>query len=283
MNEQLISNILCVDLEDWYHPEYVKSKVSGIAEGRINQSLDLTLNLLSKNNVKATFFVVGELAEKNPNLLIKIKENGHEIAFHGYNHDPLWELNEDRFRLELEKYKSLVQSVTGERCLGFRAPSYSLDNETKWAIKALKDTGFTYDSSVFPVRTPLYGEASAPITPYYPSTDDISKNSTSTEFMEFPALVYPFVGLKIPAAGGFYLRTLPVSLLKRAIRRMNKHGYPAVLTIHNWELDPQTPRLKLGLYKSFVTYHNLTKTSKKLSLLLSEFSFTSFKNYLEKK
>jgi polysaccharide deacetylase family protein (PEP-CTERM system associated) len=276
-----LENILCVDVEDWYHPEYVK-KFSGSKEIRVTQNVDAAIQLLDKCDVKATFFVVGEIAEACPEILDKIVKSGNEVAFHGYYHDTLWGLSPEVFRVEIKKYNSLVKSITGCECLGFRAPSYSLDNRTKWAIDVLEEEGFAYDSSIFPIRTPLYGEPRAPIMPYNPSSKNITKQDTSRKFMEFPALVYPIAGLKIPAAGGFYLRLLPLFILKRAIKRMNKQGFPAVFSFHTWEIDPNTPRLKLGIYKSFVTYHNLPHTSEKLINLISAFRFTSFKHYLEK-
>jgi hypothetical protein len=166
--------------------------------------------------------------------------------------------------------------------MGFRAPSYSLDNRTKWALDELEKAGYVYDSSVFPIKTPLYGESSAPLTPYHPSSKNIADRDNNQKLIEFPALVYPVLGLKIPAAGGFYLRFFPAFIIKGAIKKMNKTGYPAVLSFHPWELDPETPRLKLGLTKSFVTYHNLAATGEKLADLISTFQFTSFKNYLGK-
>lgn len=276
------NNILCVDVEDWYHPEYVKKYLSGNPTPRIVHSVDITLDFLRQFNVKATFFIVGEIAEANPNIVKKIVQNNHEIAFHGYDHTPLWQLNPKEFTFQLEKYVSLIKKITGKRCIGFRAPSYSLDNRSKWAIPALEAGGFVYDSSIFPIKTPLYGVSSAPITPYYPSATNITQNNPDKSLLEFPALTYSLAGFKIPASGGFYLRSLPLFILKRAIRKMNTQGVPAVFTFHTWELDSGTPRLSLGLSKSFITYHNIPVT-KKLGRLISSFSFTNFETYLRQK
>jgi polysaccharide deacetylase family protein (PEP-CTERM system associated) len=224
---------------------------------------------------------VGEVAEKHPEILEIISEYQHEIAFHGYYHCPLWILNANALRDEACRYDSLVRSVTGERCIGFRAPSYSLDNRTSWALDVLEELGYVYDSSIFPVKTPLYGVSKAPITPYHPSSRDITEQDESRRLIEFPALIYPISGLRIPVAGGFYLRLLPIGIFDRAIRKMNKSGFPAILTVHTWELDSTTPRLKLGPIKSFVTYHNLEETERKLKSLLSRFRFVSFRSHLE--
>ena len=276
-----MKNILGVDVEEWYHPEYVKSKAPKNREERVSQGLIETLHLLREHNVDATFFIVGELAEKHPELMEKIMENGHEIAFHGYYHDPLWASSPGVFRREVVRFNSIVRSVTGEKCLGFRAPSYSIDNRTVWALDILEKAGYLYDSSVFPMKTPLYGVSSAPITPYYPSSRNIVEQDKSRKLIEFPALVYPVMGFRIPAAGGFYLRLLPSFIIRKAVKKMNKRGFPAVLSFHTWEVDSGTPRLNLGLMKSFVTYYDLDATKKKLKYLLSSFQFEGFRYYIE--
>jgi len=276
-----VHNILAVDVEDWYHPEYVKNKVRSRTE-HINRSFNIALDLIKEFDVTATFFVVGEIAERHPEILEKISENQHEIGFHGYFHEPLWALDADALRDEVKRFDSLISSVIGERCCGFRAPSYSLDNRTLWALDVLEEQGYVYDASLFPVKTPLYGVLGAPITPYHPSSSNITAEDEHQRLIEFPALVYPVMGLRIPAAGGFYLRLLPLQIFDRAIRKMNKKGFPAVLTIHPWELDDDTPRLGLGPFKSFVTYYNLKATKRKLKSILSRFEFVSFRDWIDK-
>jgi len=270
-------NIVTVDIEEWYHPEYVKKEKLPNREERIQHSLKITLELLSRHNLKATFFIVGELAEKHPEIIKSIRGNGHEIAFHGYHHEALWNLDVDILRTEIERFNFLI----GEKCAGFRAPSFSLSNKTKWALKVLEDSGFHYDSSLFPVKTPLYGVWDAPIIPYKPSYENVTENDESSKLWEFPLLVYKLKGIKVPVAGGFYMRFFPVNLIAKAIKKLNQHGVPAVIFFHNWELDPDTPRLKLGLYKYFVTYHKLKETQKKLEHLLSKFKFTSVREYMK--
>ena len=272
-----LKNILSVDLEEWYHPEYVKNKAIKTPVERMPQSLNKILQLLKAYNVSATFFIVGELVEKHPEIVEEINEKGHEVAFHGYYHKPLWKLNADAFELEVKKFNSLIR----EKCLGFRAPSFSLNNETKWAIEVLENAHYIYDSSIFPAKTFLYGVQKAPMKPYKLCHEDVTKEDESGKLWEFPLLVYPIMGLRIPAAGGFYLRLFPARLIEKAVKKMNKRGVPAVIYIHNWELDPKTPRLKLGIYRSFVTYHNTKKTEKKMKHLLSRFKFTSLKFHME--
>ena len=270
-------NILTIDLEEWHHPKYVKDKVSMDKEDRIQSSSNRTLRLLEEYHANATFFVVGEIAEKHPSIIEKIDEQGHEIGFHGYYHEPLWKSNAESLSRNIQKFNSLIN----RRCRGFRAPSFSLNNNTKWALDTLEEGGYLYDSSIFPTRTPLYGAFGAPAKPYKISHEDVTKEDEGGKLWEFPLLVYSLMGLKIPVAGGFYLRLFPVRLIERAIRKMNKHGAPAVIYVHNWELDPETPRRKLGIYRSFVTYHNAERTEEKMRHLLSSFEFTEFRELIE--
>jgi len=270
-------NILTIDLEEWYHPEYVKKEVLLYKEERILQSLKATLALLNRWNLNATFFVVGELAEKHPEIIDNLRENNHEIAFHGYYHEPLWKLEADTLRSEIRRFNSMI----GEKCSGFRAPSFSLSNKTKWALKVLEDSGYQYDSSLFPAKTPLYGVWNAPTTPYKPSYEDITKEDESTPLWEFPLLVHSLKGVRVPVAGGFYMRFFSVNLIAKAIKKLNRRGFPAVIFFHNWELDLETPRLKMGWYRYFVTYHKLKETGKKLEQLLSKVQFTSFRDYMK--
>lgn len=270
-------NILSVDLEELHHAEYVKDRQPKYVEERAAQSLDKTLALLGKHNVHATFFVVGELLEKCPQLAERIREEGHEIAFHGYSHKRLQNLDADTFEKEISMFNSLVK----EKCLGFRAPSFSLNNQTIWALRVLEKKGFAYDSSIFSVATPLYGVPRAPTKPYRPSFDDVAKHDDNGKLWEFPLLTLKMWGLKLPVAGGFYLRQCPVRMVKRAVKSMNKQNAPAVIYVHTWELDSETPVLELGIYRSYITYANIEKTKEKLESLLTDFEFTSIRDFAE--
>jgi len=272
-----LNNILTVDVEEWYHARYVMNRASGRREERVSDSLATTLELLNEHNVRATFFIVGELAEKHPEILETISDRGHEIAFHGWHHEPLWEIDAERFRSQIRRFNLLLN----EKCLGFRAPSFSLSNRTRWTLGVLEGEGFIYDSSIFPVKTPLYGVLGAPVEPYRPSHEDLREKDESRRLWEFPLLTYSLMGLKIPMAGGFYLRVFPSSLVRASIARMNKRGAPAVVYVHNWELDPGTPRLRLSPLHSFVTYYNGKETGKRMKAILSDSRFTSFRDYME--
>jgi len=273
----MIKNILSIDVEEIFHIEYARQIKQQCTVYRTPINIKGILELLSEHNVTATFFMVGEIAEKFPEVVKMLVDEGHEVAFHGWSHIPLWELNPEVFRYEIIKFKMLYPN-----CMGFRAPSFSLNNNTKWALKVLKEQNFLYDSSVFPVWTPLYGVYGAPQRPYMPSLSDVSKEGNENYgIIEFPLSVYDFLGFKLPIAGGFWLRLWNLGLIKRAVKKMNKKGTPAIVFVHNWELDPKTPRLKLTALKRVITYHNLVGTKRKLLSLLRDFSFTSFVNYLE--
>jgi polysaccharide deacetylase family protein (PEP-CTERM system associated) len=270
-------NILTVDFEEWHHPEYVRDKCSESKESNASNDLCETLSLLEKHGKEATFFVVGEIAQKDPSLIKQIRGKGHEVGFHGFDHVPLWNKNAETLELEIKKFRAIADNS----CIGFRAPSFSLNNKTKWALSTLTENGFRYDSSIFPASTPLYGVRNAPIRPYKPSCEDVSIESEKTTLWEFPLHVYSTPILRLPLAGGFYLRFFPLRLIKKSIKKANEDGRPAVLFVHTWELNPKTPKLKLGPYRGFVTYHNLEKTAQKLDQLLSQFEFTSVRNYMK--
>ena len=277
--QKTLLNILTIDFEEWYHPEYVKDKCPEGKSDRATDDLSPTLDLLEKHKIEATFFIVGEIAQKYPELIKQIEHKGHEVGFHSFNHIPLWEKNADTLTAEIRKFHALI----GKNCMGYRAPSFSLNNNTKWALNVLANCGYKYDSSIFPVSTPLYGVKHAPTKPYKISPADVSIEDEDAQLWEFPLHVYSTPILRLPMAGGFYLRFFPLKLVKRSINKANKNGHPAVLFVHTWELNPAMPKLKLGLYKSFITYHNAEKTAPKLEQLLLQYEFTSFRAYMKEK
>jgi len=272
-------NILTIDFEEWYHPEYVRDKAKSSREDYSSQDLQKTFELLEKHDCTATFFVLGEIAKKHPNLITQIEKIGCEIAFHGYDHQPLSQKTAVTLRQEVNEFRAAI----GKGCVGFRAPSFSLNNDTKWALDVLEESEFKYDSSIFPASTPLYGVRHAPTKPYKPSHADVGVEDERAKLWEFPLHVYSSPVLRLPMAGGFYLRFFPLNLIVRSIKKANKNGRPAVVFVHTWELNLETPKLRLGPYKSFVTYHNLEKTTSRLDRILSKFEFTSIQNYMKEK
>ena len=272
-------NLLGIDFEDWYHPQLVQKYVKNEKhEPRMFKGIDKILEMLRKNDALATFFVVGELLESNPEIFDKIMENEHEIAFHTMYHTKIDSPNfKENFRNEIEKFSEL----TNKKSRGFRAPTFSLNDTSSWIIDSLSGYDYLYDSSVVPAKTDLYGIPNAEIKPYRISSDSLEKDTTDGKLIEFPLLVTKFLGKKVPAAGGFYLRTLPMRVIKNAIKKYEKQGIPASFYIHSWELTPEyMPKIELPLKENFVTYHNINKAYNRMDELLKQFEFTSFSNYI---
>ena len=272
-------NILGIDFEDWYHPELIKQNIKNEKHNpSVINGIDKILDLLRKRETSATFFIVGELLEIQPEIFDKIIENGHEIGFHTMYHDRLDSPGyKEKFSNEIEKFAEL----TNHKSRGFRAPTFSLNNASSWAIDILAKNDYVYDSSIVPAKTSMYGSPNAEHEPYRITSKSIEKNNSSGKLIEFPLMTTTFLGKKIPAAGGFYLRTLPMKVTKNAIKNYEKQGIPANFYIHSWELTPEyMPKLDLPFKDNFVTFHNIDKAYQRMNDILKEFSFTSFSNYL---
>jgi polysaccharide deacetylase family protein (PEP-CTERM system associated) len=273
----MLKNALSVDVEEIFHGEYVRRYRTSNVTYRTPENILPILNFFKEHKISATFFVVGEIAEKYPDVIRLIKKDGHEVAFHGWSHHPLWKLDPDSFRAEVVRFKDLCPD-----CIGYRAPSFSLNNSTRWALNVLRDEGFKYDSSIFPTWTPLYGAYRSPTTPYRPSFENISKENENhkADLVEFPLLIYNFAGLKIPAAGGFWLRLWNIELIAKAIRSANNSGFPATLFFHNWEVDDKVQKFDMPRINRFITYYNLEAMKYKLISILRQYKFTSFRECL---
>ena len=274
-------NLLGIDFEDWYHPELMKPYISGKDKNpTVINGIDKILELLRKNETLATFFLVGELLLVKPELQDKILDEGHEIAFHTMYHTRLdSEGYKEKFSDEIKNFEKL----TSGKSKGFRAPTFSLNDTSSWAIDLLRECGYQYDSSVVPAKGKMYGLPNALIEPYRISSSSIENDDPSSEMLEFPLLVTKFLGKKIPAGGGFYLRTLPMRIIKNAIRKYEDLNIPATFYIHSWELTPELfPKIHMNKKDEFVTYHNIEKAYGKMDEILKNFQFTSFSRYLQK-
>ena len=273
-------NLLGIDFEDWYHPELMKPYISGKDKNpTVINGVDKILDLLRKNETFATFFLVGELLLVKPELQDKILDEGHEIAFHTMYHT----------RLDSEGYKEkfldevkIFEKLTSGKSKGFRAPTFSLNDTSSWIIDILRECGYQYDSSVVPAKGKMYGLPNALTEPYRISSSCIENDDPNSDMIEFPLLVTKFLGKKIPAGGGFYLRTLPMSVIKNAIRKYEDLNIPATFYIHSWELTPEFfPKIPMNKKDKFVTYHNIEKAYGKMDEILENFQFTSFDKYLQ--
>ena len=274
-------NILGIDFEDWFHPELIQPYITGMEKKpTVVEGLEKILDLLRKNDTKATFFVVGELLKFKPEILDKIIENDHDIAFHTMKHTRIDVPNfREIFEDEIIEFSELSEG----KSRGFRAPSFSLNKQSSWIIDVLEKNNYIFDSSVVPTKTSLYGIPNAEQNPYRISSRKLESDSEDAKIIEFPLMITKFLGKKLPAGGGFYLRTLPLRIIKNAIKSYEKRNIPGVFYIHSWELAPEyMPKIDLPTKENFITYHNIGKAYEKMDSLLKQFSFTSFSNYLTK-
>jgi len=272
-------NLLGIDFEDWYHPELIQRFLTNEkCEPKVINGFEKILELLRKTDTSATFFVVGELLEFKPEIVDKIIQNGHEIGFHTMHHTRLDSPGfKENFDMEIKTFSEL----TNGHSKGFRAPTFSLNEKSSWAVDMLADNGYLYDSSIMPAKSSMYGHPNAEKTPYKISSSSIEQNDPDGKIMEFPLLITKFLGKKIPAAGGFYLRFLPMKIIKNAIRNYEKKEIPSTFYIHSWELTPEyMPDLPLSKKDHFITYHNIKNTLSRMEDILHNFEFTSFQNYL---
>jgi peptidoglycan-N-acetylglucosamine deacetylase len=268
-----MKNALSIDLEFWYSAELVRPYAQEGNDLIIEMTRPI-LDLLDLYDTKATFFVLGEVAEKYPEIIKEIYDKGHEIGSHSYSHRTLQDLGRSGFEYEVEKSLNVLKRITGDNIKGFRAPTFSLNNGTIWGLDVLEKFKFVYDSSIFPIKSPLYGVPKAPLHPYFPSHTDLGKEDKSSGYkiIEIPLTVYKLGLMKIPISGGFYLRVIPFQLLRTLIKKSMNNGC-IVIYLHPWELIPIAPRLKLPLFSKFVTYCNIDSTISKLESLLTNFSF----------
>jgi polysaccharide deacetylase family protein (PEP-CTERM system associated) len=268
-----LTNILTIDVEDWYMDTDISTWDS--YEDRVVQSTQKILNMLDETNTKATFFVVGYVAEHHPELIEDIKDRRHEIGTHGYSHTSIKKQTPSEFEDDLLKSVRILEHITKDKIRGHRACEFSIVEKTSWAINILKKNGLKYDSSIFPVKTHLYGVPDAPLYPYHISSSNIKiDNNPGEDFFEFPLSVYriPIVHKNIPVAGGFYLRFLPYWFIKHAMKKINKMSKPAIIYVHPWEFDPKQPRIN---NLKFGHYYRLSTTERKFKKLLKDFKFSS--------
>lgn len=267
-------NALTVDVEDYYQVSAFEGVVSRAEwdrfESRVARNTDALLDLFRARGLKATFFVLGWVAERHPSLLRAIATEGHEIASHGFEHRLVTSFDPESFRGDLARAAAAIEAACGARVRGFRAPSFSVSEETLWAFDVLREEGYEFSSSVFPVRHDRYGIPSFPRFPVHVS--DPAGNS----IWEFPMTTWRVLGKNLPAAGGGWLRLFPAAVLAKAIRAANRAGHPAVLYVHPWEVDPAQPRINAASRLSrFRHYLNLKRTSSRLCRLLDSFPFST--------
>ncbi len=265
---------MTVDLEDYYCDLPFSSWNDH--EDRVVMTTRFILDLFEKYKVEATFFTLGYIAERHPDLIEEVKSRGHEIASHSYSHPNIRYMNQELFEKDLVRSLDILRKISGEKVLGFRAPYFSINKFNLWAFKVLKKF-LRYDSSLFPIKF-HYECDEAPRHIYTMSEENPFEYDVGGQFTELPmtTLQMPLVG-NMPAAGGLYLRLLPSAILKMAIKKFNKVGQPAVFYIHPKDLDPRTPRIADYPWH---TYWGLSTSTKKFESILMNFRFSSIRQYL---
>jgi len=275
-----IKNALTVDVEDYFHVSAFANNISQNEwdnyPSRVENNTRRLLELFEKYQTKATFFVLGWVAERNQQLITDIAGAGHEIACHGYSHQLIYNQSRELFRDETRRSKLLLEAIIQKPVLGYRAASYSITDSSKWALDILLEEGFTYDSSIFPIHHDRYGIANAV---EYPHNIETPKGST---IVEFPLSTARLLGFKLPVAGGGYFRLYPYLVTKLGLSRINQSNRPYIFYLHPWEIDPEQPRVKSNILSSFRHYNNLDKCEMRLERLLQDFEFSTVVDVLEK-
>jgi polysaccharide deacetylase family protein (PEP-CTERM system associated) len=266
-----IVNAMSVDVEDYFQVSAFEKTVSRASwdtfESRVVRNTERLLDLFDRTGTKATFFVLGWVADRFPALVKTIASTGHEVASHGYHHQLVYMLTPDQFREDVRSAKAALESATGSAVVGFRAPSFSLVPSTLWALDILIEEGYQYDTSIFPIRHDRYG---MPDAPRHIHTID----RPSGALLEMPMATVRLGHVNLPVSGGGYFRLLPYAWTRWGIRHMNfTDRQPALFYLHPWEIDPDQPRIAAGFATRLRHYTALSSTGPKLARLLREFEF----------
>jgi polysaccharide deacetylase family protein (PEP-CTERM system associated) len=274
-----VLNAMTVDVEDYFHVSAF-AHVIGRArwneqELRVERSTERLLELFAERGVRATFFVLGWVAQKRPELIRRIAAAGHEIASHGMTHELVYSQTPDTFREETRASKRLLEDLTGRRVRGYRAASYSVTARSLWALDVLVEEGFEYDSSVFPIRHDRYGLRSAARAP------GAIRTPSGASLVEFPLSTLDLPGMRVPVAGGGYFRLLPYAFTRWALARINSlERMPFVFYLHPWEIDAGQPVIDGGWLSRFRHYTNIGRCEARLRRLTEAFSFGAMEDVL---
>jgi polysaccharide deacetylase family protein (PEP-CTERM system associated) len=274
MSDNTARNVVSVDVEDYFHAEAFSDVVDRARwdsyASRVVPNTRRLLQLLGTLNVRATFFVLGWVAERFPGLVREIAAGGHELGCHSYWHRLIYKLDAAEFREDTRRAKDIIEQLVGQPVAGYRAPTYSVVHRSAWALEILAELGFTYDSSIFPIHHDLYGMPDAPRAPFRVQTP-------AGPLIEFPITTFRVAGHNLPVGGGGYLRLLPKLYTRIGLKRAQSEGVPIVIYIHPWEVDPDQPRLPGRLSSRLRHYTNLSRTLDRFQGLLEAGNYTSFR------
>ncbi len=265
--------VLTFDVEDWFcvrnMREVIPRETWGAQELRVQEGLSFILEQLRLRNIRATFFVLGWIADQCPELIRDIAAQGHEIASHGYSHQLLDTLSPEAFREDTEHSLRVLAPLAGKPIRGYRAPSFSVTKKTFWALDILKESGLEYDSSVYPTRHPDYG---------IPDFGTAPKKLSG--LWEVPMTSLNLGGMLLPVSGGGYFRLFPYAMTRKLLKRASKNG-PVILYFHPWEFDEGQPKVDLPRWRRFRHYVGLSKNRAKFLRLINDFEFTTVEDYLK--
>ena len=269
---EMIADAMSVDVEDYFHVEAFAKHVSfsdwPSFPSRVRQNTERILNLFAAYGCRGTFFVLGWVAEREPALIRRIVEAGHEVGCHSYSHRRVSTLTPDEFRADLKRAVAAIEDAAGVRVLGYRAPTFSIVKRSLWALEVLAECGFIYDSSIFPIRHDLYGFPEAPCHAHEVSLPGNKK------IFEIPMSTVRLFGQNVPVGGGGYLRLLPMAYTVRALDHLHvRHKRPAIIYFHPWEIDPEQPKIAAGVRSRFRHYHGLEWMEKRLRVLLERSTY----------
>lgn len=265
-------NFVTFDVEEWYSANYntVDNQIFPELSDHLEKNMDRLLEICDRHSIKSTCFVVGDIAKNKPHIVKKIHNAGHEVASHSYAHELIYNMTQEQFRDDLRISCDLLEQITGEKVVGFRAPSWSLKNETlPWFYPILEEQGINYSSSVFPGKTFLYGIPGFPEIVHQPVID-----GKKQAIWEIPQTLFSFLGKKFGFSGGFYLRALPGWFVSKMIRSKNREGKSVFIYLHPREIDPDSPKLKLPAIEHFIHYHGVKGCEVKFNRVIGNFAST---------
>jgi polysaccharide deacetylase family protein (PEP-CTERM system associated) len=277
-----IKNGLSVDVEDYFHAEAIAAHFGRgeweTMESRVVENTHRVLDLFGEHSARATFFVLGWVAERFPELVREIHARGHEIGCHSYWHRLIYRLTLDEFREDTRRAKDVIESSIGVKVIGYRAPTFSVTKSSLWALRILSELGFEYDSSIFPTRHDFYG------IPGHPRFLCRYEKDGPREIVELPISTWRLGNVNLPFGGGGYLRILPFTYTRRAFRQVNEgEQQPAIVYFHPWELDREQPRLDVPLRSRLRHYTNLSGMRKRVTMLLQNYEFVPLRELLGQK
>lgn len=273
-------NFFTIDTEDWYHANYEDGLFTNGKMGKstVEENVDIYLWLFDKYQVKATFFVLGIVAEEHPDMIRKIYNAGHEIASHGYAHMLVYKQTPDEFREDVRKSKRILEDLIHDKVIGYRAPSWSITEKSLWALKILEEEGFVYTSSIFPTKNHLYGIPDAPREIY-----NVSCYIPDCNLFQVPPSTFSMFGGrgKIPFSGGAYFRLFPVCVIKCFTNYINEiEKMPVVFYLHPREIDKKQPKLNLSPMNYMIHYYGIGSCQKKLEKVLRKYQYDTIGHYL---